>query len=286
VRPPREELREPLVDLPLRRPDEQPLFLRPRQRPRKLRRSRLARTVLFLQVTAAIVALMSGIWVGYGRVMASDRLKVTHVEVRGGSALSPDAVQELLGPALGENILNLDLDALKARVQRSPWVADATVTRTLPDTLRVEVRERVPLALAEVEGQSLQLMDADGALIEPYGPRTASYDLPIVRGLRAEAVAERRTRAHAAGALLDDLGDLAASVSEVEPLDSGDLRVVLRDGQELLMSSPPFRERFLTFLALREELAGKCPGAQTYDLRFASRIYARPCPDPRAKEGR
>ena len=66
-------------------------------------------------------------------------------------------MRELLGPAVGENILGLDIDALKARLRASPWVADATVSRTLPDTLRVEIHERVPLALAEVE--RLYLMD-------------------------------------------------------------------------------------------------------------------------------
>ena len=65
-----------------------------------------------------------------------------------------------LGPAVGENILALDIDGLKARLRASPWVADATVVRALPDTVRVEIRERVPLALAELE--RLYLMDEDG----------------------------------------------------------------------------------------------------------------------------
>ena len=72
-------------------------------------------------------------------------------------------------------------------------MADATVTRTLPDTLRVEVRERVPLALAELE--RLYLMDGDGALIDIYGPRTAAFDLPIVRGLQRAEPEDRRERA-------------------------------------------------------------------------------------------
>ncbi len=113
--------------------------------------------------------------------MASERLRVQKVEVRGGHFLSEGEVRELLGPAVGENILGLDIEALKARLRASPWVADATVSRTLPDTLRVSIHERVPLALAEID--RLYLMDADGGLIDIYGPRTAAFDLPIVRGL-------------------------------------------------------------------------------------------------------
>ena len=77
----------------------------------------------------------SALWAGYSRVMASERLKVGRVDVRGSRFLSEGEVRELLGPAVGENILGLDIDALKARLRASPWVADATVRRTLPDTL-------------------------------------------------------------------------------------------------------------------------------------------------------
>ncbi|PYQ18481.1 MAG: hypothetical protein DMF81_24775, partial [Acidobacteria bacterium] len=107
-----------------------------------------------------------------------ERLRVGRVEVRGSHFLSEGEVRELLGPAVGENILGLDIEALKARLRASPWVAEASVSRTLPDTLRVEIREREPLALAEVD--RLYLMDGDGSLIDLYGPRTAGFDLPIV----------------------------------------------------------------------------------------------------------
>ena len=42
--------------------------------------------------------------------MASERLRVAQVEVRGSRFLSEGEVRELLGPAVGENILSLDID--------------------------------------------------------------------------------------------------------------------------------------------------------------------------------
>jgi cell division protein FtsQ len=121
-------------------------------------------------------------WAGYARVMASDRLKVARLEIRGSRFLADQEVRELLGSAVGDNILGLDIEALKARLRSSPWVADAAISRALPDTLRVEIRERAPLALAEATSSSS--WTRDGTLIEPYGPRTAAFDLPIVRGLK------------------------------------------------------------------------------------------------------
>jgi cell division septal protein FtsQ len=252
------------------------LFLRPerRARVRPRRRGWTSRTVLALQLGAALLVAVSAIWAGYSKVMASERLRVVKVEVRGDHFLSEGEVRELLGPAVGENILNLDIEALKARLRASPWVADATVSRTLPDTLRVEIHERVPLALAEMD--RLYLMDGDGALIDIYGPRTAGFDLPIVRGLALLDADARADRAARAGALLQDLGDLAGEISEVEVEPSGDLRVVLRGAGEVVrMGAPPYHSRFVTFLGLRQELRERCPRAEYFDLRFKGRIFAK-----------
>ena len=264
----------PIEDVQPGPPDEAPFF-RPKSRTR-VRRARglLGRTALALQVGAALVVLVSVLWTGYAKVMASDRLRVAHIDVRGQRFLSEGEVIQLLGPSLGENILGLELEQLKLKLRASPWVADATVKRTLPDTLHVEIRERVPLALAAVD--RLYLMDGDGTLIDIYGPRTASFDLPIVRGLPAADGDARRDRAQRAGTLLRDLGDLASEISEVQVEDSGDLRLVLRGpGEVLRLGAPPYRKKLMTFLGLRKDLAERCPSAEYFDLRFKDRIYAK-----------
>jgi hypothetical protein len=262
------------ADLPPLESDEPP-FLRPerRTRVRRARRGLVPRVVLALEIVGGMLVALFATWGAYSKVMAAERLKVAHVEVRGGRFLSEAEVRELLGPALGENILTLDIAQLTARLRSSPWVAEATVARSLPDTLRVQVTERAPLALAELE--RLYLMDGEGVLIDVYGPRTAGFDLPIVRGLAKADEETRRERAHRAGELLRDLGELAGEVSEVEVEKDGDVRVVLRGaGEEVVMGRPPYRARLLDFLGLREELARRCPDTEWYDLRFRDRIVA------------
>jgi cell division protein FtsQ len=256
--------------------DVDPPFLRPerRTRARRQRRGWAWRALVAVQLVGAALAAFAAVWAGYARVLASERLRVVKVEVRGNRFLSEGEVRELLGPAVGGNILSIDIHALKSALRASPWVADATVARTLPDTLRIDIRERVPLALAEVD--RLYLMDGDGTLIDIYGPRTAGFDLPIVRGLKDAEPEERRLRAGRAGALLDDLGDLAGEVSEVAVDGEGELRVSLRGAGEILrLGPPPWRSRFVTFLSLREELRRRCPRAEYFDLRFKGRIYAK-----------
>lgn len=278
-----------LMDLPLDADVPESPFLRPKRRTRvkPRRRGLVPRLLLGAQVGAVALLAVAGAWTAWQKVFASDRLRVGRLEVSGSHFLSEGEVRELMGPALGESILALDIDDLKTRLRASPWVADATVTRTLPDTLRVEIRERVPLALAELD--RLYLMDGDGGLIDLYGPRTGAFDLPIVRGLLGVEEESRRDRARRAGALLEDLAELASEVSEVYVLPSGDLKVVLRGpGEVLLFGEAPYRPRLVTFLSLRRELAERVPAAEHFDLRYRGRIYAKrgaPVPPPTAPGG-
>jgi cell division protein FtsQ len=270
----------PRLEMPVL-PGEEAPFLRPKQRTRTRRahRGRLHQTALVLQAGAATLLVATALWAGWNRVMHSEGLKVKSVEVRGNRFLSEGEIRELLGPADGANILGLDIDDLKRRLRASPWLDDASVRRTLPDTLLVEVREREPLALAEVD--RLYLMDAAGDLIDLYGSRTAAYDLPIVRGLAGLGEDERRDRAARVAALLRDLGELQAEVSEITVEPSGDLSVVLRRGGEILrLGAPPYKRGVAAFLGMRRELVERCPRAEYFDLRFRGRIYAKEPAEP------
>jgi cell division protein FtsQ len=269
----------PKLDLPLLPGEDEP-FLRPkaRVRGRRVRRGPSHASLLALQIGGGVLAVAITLWAGYAQVLASDRLKVKRVTVRGNHFLSEGEIRGLLGVGEEANILGLDIEELKQRLRASPWLEDATVRRTLPDALQVEVREREPLALAEVE--RLYLMDAQGELIDLYGARTAGFDLPILRGLQGLDAEQRSARAQRAATLLADLGDLQAEVSEIEVEPQGDLRVVLRQGGEVLrLDQPPYRKSVAAFLALRQELVERCPRAEYFDLRFKDRIYAKEPPE-------
>lgn len=273
----------PRIDVVVPPAAEESPFLRPRTRTRvrTRRRGSLARTAFLLQLAAALLAVTGLAWTGVSRVLASERLRVAKVRVRGNHFLSQGEVRELMGLSGHENILSLDMPDLARRLKASPWVADAGVRRSLPDTLEIEVVERAPLALAEVD--RLYLIDSSGDLIDLYGARTASYDLPIVRGLQGLDEQSRRERAQRAAALLEDLGELQSEVSEIAVDAEGELRVVLRGGGEVLrFGPPPHRQRLETFLALRRELNEHSPEAEYFDLRYRGRIYAKEPPSPAA----
>ncbi len=251
-------------------------FFRPARlsKAKRDRRFGLKRLFIVIQIAAALGAAVVGAFLLTERFAIPNRFRIARIEVKGNNFLSEGEVREMLGPALGGNLISADLEGLRSNLAASPWVGGAVVRRELPDTLLVDVTERFPIALAEAD--QLYVMDASGELIDLLGPRTAGFDLPVIRGLRAVSIDVRRDRARRASVLLDDLGDLSSEVSEISVDRSGDLLVVLRgDGSVLKLAEPPYRKRVLSFLALRQRLRERCPDAEYFDLRFKDRIYAK-----------
>ena len=77
----------------------------------------------------------------------------------------------------------VDLEATRDRLLRFGWVKEARVHRRLPDTLVIDIVERVPAAIWQ-NGERLALIDSEGVVLEPVRI-DAMPDLPVVAGAAA-----------------------------------------------------------------------------------------------------
>jgi cell division protein FtsQ len=74
----------------------------------------------------------------------------------------------------------VDLEKVRSQLMTYGWIADARVSRRLPDTLLVDIVERKPAAIWQ-NAQQLTLIDATGIELEPVSIG-AMPDLPLVVG--------------------------------------------------------------------------------------------------------
>lgn len=74
----------------------------------------------------------------------------------------------------------VDLARVRNDLMRYGWIADARVSRRLPDTLVIDIVERKPAAIWQHDG-ALSLIDAEGIVLEPVA-LNAMPDLPLVIG--------------------------------------------------------------------------------------------------------
>jgi cell division protein FtsQ len=117
----------------------------------------LGKAVLAL---GAIAAILWGGRLAAQHVIASPRFEVREVAVSPTTRVTRDEVLELAAVSEGDRLLEIDTDAVAARVARHPWVASVRVRRQLPAVLSIEITERQSAAAAALG--ALYLIDERG----------------------------------------------------------------------------------------------------------------------------
>jgi len=122
--------------------------------------------------------------------------EVRRVEVVGVDRIDQAKVYEIALNQRNRSMAAVDLDEVRRDLMQYGWIADARVSRRLPDTLVVDIVERTPSAVWQ-NNQKLALIDKNGVVLERVNARNAP-DLPLVIGPNAN----RQTKA--LGLLLDE----------------------------------------------------------------------------------
>lgn len=102
---------------------------------------------------------------------------LSEVEVRTNGSLDKDAVLDLIQES---NIFKIDLLRLTQRLEARPEVRSARVTRSLPDSLIVDVVERIPVA--QMRANRYFLVDEEGVIL-PGARDYPDPDLPVIVGI-------------------------------------------------------------------------------------------------------
>lgn len=149
-------------------------------------------------VSAAVVLLLAvslGLVIAYQAMLTSSMFGLRQLTLTGQQRLSQSRVMALADLSPGENILALEPEVIRRRLVASPWVAEATVRRVLPDELRIHLTERRPVAV--VMADHPWYVDGLGAAFKRV-ERGEPLDLPIISGL-SEAEMRREPGREALG---------------------------------------------------------------------------------------
>jgi cell division protein FtsQ len=139
-------------------------------RPKRGIRWRLVAVVFFLLIIGPAY------WFARRGATKMDFFHVRAVEVQGVRYLDPATVLDRMAIDTMRSVLD-DYSPLIARVKSLPQVADVQITRKLPGTLVVSIRENLPVALSP-SPRGLEAIDSAGVVL-PIDPTTADLDLPI-----------------------------------------------------------------------------------------------------------
>lgn len=188
---------------------------------------------LFLSI-CLVICLVVLSYLGLQNVTASKFFDVRAVEVYGTVRASREDIGRAAAHAADKTgVWNADLIELKAKIEKLPFVKTASVSRVLPDGLRVNVVERVPISVVKLSGGDM-LVDEEGNLLAPASAKEET--LPIALAGWDETKTERAFKDNLERVKLFQKmtgewrdGGLAVRVKTVDLADLRDPKAVTED---------------------------------------------------------
>ena len=222
---------------------------------------------------AWVVASMAGVPAMAHRqlatVAADAGFEVRRVDVRGVENINELKIYERVLAERDQAMPLVDLEALRGRLLELPWIADARVSRQLPDTLVIDIVERKPHAVMR-RADKLVLIDKEGTALEPISSDAAKGMLMVSGPGVGEQVA-------ALSDLLEAAPALKPQVREAEWIGNRRWNLTFKTDQVLALPEGEDKAAgaLVSFASLdgtNRLLGGK---VAAFDMRAGDRIYMR-----------
>ena len=284
--PAREELDDArLLDLDAEK--ESP-FLRVQKRV-PARRSPLPKktaTKLLWAVAVIVAAAMScvGATVLYHYGQHSWRFRLNSsddIEMTGLSNVTRGQIMEVMGGDIGRNVFFIPLDQRQKQLEQIPWIDSASVMRFAPDRIKIQIKERTPVAFAQI-GSKIMLADANGVLMDLSAKK--KYSFPVILGMSSsQPVSTRSAQMKIYNQLVRELDSAGAhysqELSEVDLSDPEDVKVLTNDpdGEVLVhLGSSNYLDRYQIYVGHLRGWRQQFPRLESVDLRYDRQIIVNP----------
>jgi len=176
-------------------------------------------------------------------------------------------VRAVLAAHLGAGYFGVDVRAIKAQLERNPWIEQATITRQWPDTLSVAISEEVAIA----RWRESSLLNQYG---ESFEPDSLEHDqaLPLLNG---PAGTERRVMEQYQ-LFSQMLFSTGLRIRALDFNERGSWSLVLSNDVRMTLGSNDVLERMQRFVTLYERyLFNEFSLIETVDLRYNHGISIR-----------
>jgi cell division protein FtsQ len=212
------------------------------------------------------------------RINSSDDIEITGLD-----HVTRDQVMDVMGGDIGRNIFFVPLSRRQQQLELIPWVASASVMRFVPNRLKIEIRERTPVAFARV-GAKILLIDAGGTLMDLPTAGTRKYSFPVILGTNpGEPLSTRAARMKIYSDLINQLDSTGAhysqDLSEVDLSDPEDVKVLTNDPQGgvlVHLGSANYLDRYKIYITHVQQWRQQFDKLESVDLRYDRQIIVNP----------
>lgn len=248
-------------------------FLRPADVARLRRNQRqihARRVFIVLRNTLLAAAFIAAVIWAYRHTQSNARFAVKTIEIAGAVHTPREALDHATQPYVGLNLFQIDIERVQRDLGGLGWVRRIDIEKKLPDTLRIKITERKPVALAR-NGDSVRYVDEEGLAFAELNPSVGDEDLPVI----TDAYGAELLRTVA---LLRDLRtrdrELYSRVSEVWPIPPRGFALYDRQlGAVVYANAEDIDAKWRSLYAVLQ--AENNPKIEYADLRFADRVIVK-----------
>ena len=224
-----------------------------------------ARWRLTLAAFVGLVLLASPLW-GPPVLRRLEFFRVRRVEILGTRYTAPSELLDRLRVDTTRSVWD-PLDPLAARLRTHAQLESVTVTRRLPGTLVVRVKERHPVALVDAPG-GLRAVDERGRRL-PLDPSRTPVDAPVVTAAPRDTLVY-----HLLGDMQRESPALYAKLSSIRALGADEIVLQISDLSVRAMTNVTLA-RLGDIDPVQRDLTRRQLHAAEIDLRYRDQVIAR-----------
>ncbi len=147
---------------------------------RKKNRKKVSLYLFFYgSLPAAVIGLLLALQGGTCLMPQTDFLTIREIQVRGCSNVRQSDVLDICDISKGANILSVNLAEKSRQLENNPWISQAIIKRSLPDTIVIQIEEHVPYAVIQLGGY--YLISKRGDIFKKVS--APQQGLPLLTGL-------------------------------------------------------------------------------------------------------
>ena len=240
-----------------------------------------------------VVLILISMCLVFGANAWKSSLKIKQIKVDGNRIVGEHQILQLTQVPMNALLYKVDLTAIQRNVMSHHYIKDAVVERNLPNSLHIQVVERIPIAL--VNRTETLYLDDEGVVL----PRSIShrlFDLPVISGI-AESEPLVLGSVVTQPDVVEALHLLATMKAANRPMYHNISEVQVRNGGDIVVYSA---EGGVPIIFGRDEMPSKLVRLEVFwndvvrargtqllqyvDLRYQDQIVARWNPEPSAKK--
>ena len=220
-----------------------------------------------------VLGIVIGSLLAYRHTRGDARFAVKTIEIAGTTHTPRAAIDAITRQYIGANLFRIDIARLQGDLRRLGWVKRIEAEKKLPDTLRIRIVERMPVALVAIGGR-IAYVDENGVPFAELSPSVGDSDLPLITNAAGAELAR-------SVALLSDLRardpEIYSRISEVKPVAPNAFALFDRElGAFVYAEEGDLSAKWRDLYAVaRAEHLGM-HDIEYADLRFAGRLVIKP----------